>query len=58
MKNLLSGQLNHPASVALPTLNPFAIAILDARTAIERLVELQQPQGVRGSGARGSSSSG
>jgi hypothetical protein len=50
MKDLFSGQLNHPAGVALPTLNPFAVAFLDARTAIERLIELQQPHGVRGGG--------
>jgi len=50
MKDLFSGELNHPTGVALPTLNPFAGFLHDARTAIERLIELQQPQGVRGGG--------
>ena len=50
MKDLFSGELNHPTGVALPTLNPFAGFLHDARTAIDRLVALQQPQGLRGRG--------
>lgn len=48
MKELFTSQLNHPAGVALPALNPFASFMLDARAAIDRLVALQQPEGLRG----------
>ncbi|HZQ37463.1 MAG TPA: hypothetical protein VFD32_16140 [Dehalococcoidia bacterium] len=50
MPDLFSGQLNHPAGVALFALNPFSGLLHDARTAIDRLVALQQPEGLRGRG--------
>ncbi|HZQ37459.1 MAG TPA: hypothetical protein VFD32_16120 [Dehalococcoidia bacterium] len=44
MKDLFSGQFTTSTAPALPAPNPFAGFMHDARLAIDRLIELQQPQ--------------
>ncbi len=54
MENFIASHL----TTRQPGLNPFAGFVLDARTAIDTLIELQQPEGKRGRGNDGFTATG